>query len=206
MPPTARMTSQDRREAIIDAAVKLFAEKGFRGTTTRELASAVGVSEPVLYQHFETKRDLYRAIIQRKAQAGEERIKAKLGPYFEQADDIAFFTKLAEMIIEWHTEDPDYIRILLYSALEGHELSELFHECQCSSFLNQVTDYIRRRIDAGAFRAIDPGAIAGSFAGMVAHYSQNQVICPHAVADFPKDAVIPVFVSIFLEGVRRPKE
>jgi AcrR family transcriptional regulator len=199
------MTSRDRREAIIDSAVKLFAEKGFRGTTTRELASAVGVSEPVLYQHFETKRDLYAAIIQRKAAAGEERIREKLGPYFDQPDDVAFFTKLAEMIIEWHTDDPAYIRILLFSALEGHELSELFHEFQCSSFLNQVTEYIHRRIEAGAFRRVDPGAIAGAFAGMVAHYSQNQVISPCAVAAYPAGKVIPVFVGIFLEGLRHPE-
>lgn len=66
---TARLSSSARRAAILDEAVKLFSEKGFRGVTTRELAAAVGVTEPVLYQHFETKRDLYRALIEEPAAA-----------------------------------------------------------------------------------------------------------------------------------------
>ena len=53
-----RLTSEERRASIVEAACKLFADKGFRGTTTRELAAAVGVSEPILYEHFKTTRDL----------------------------------------------------------------------------------------------------------------------------------------------------
>src|SRR5437764_12689967 len=67
-----RMKSEERRAGIIAAAVRLFAEKGFRGTTTRELASAIGVTEPVLYQHFGTKRDLYAAIIEEKTRASSK--------------------------------------------------------------------------------------------------------------------------------------
>ena len=49
-----RMRSVERRAAIVRSASRLFAEKGFSGATTRELASALAVSEPVLYQHFRT--------------------------------------------------------------------------------------------------------------------------------------------------------
>ena len=62
-----RMKSAERRDAIVRSAIHLFAEKGFRGATTRELAAAAGVTEPVLYQHFRTKSDLYSAIIEAKA-------------------------------------------------------------------------------------------------------------------------------------------
>ena len=63
----ARMKSGDRRAAIIRSAIHLFAEKGFRGATTRALASAAGITEPVLYQHFGTKRALYDAVVEAKA-------------------------------------------------------------------------------------------------------------------------------------------
>ncbi len=49
-----RLTGPQRRVAILNAAIDLFASRGFQGTTTREIAAAVGVTEPVLYQHFET--------------------------------------------------------------------------------------------------------------------------------------------------------
>jgi len=67
-----RMRGEERHAAIVRCAIRLFAEKGFRGATTRELAASVGVTEPVLYQHFETKRDLYAAIIEAKARLASE--------------------------------------------------------------------------------------------------------------------------------------
>jgi AcrR family transcriptional regulator len=60
--PTAKMTSEDRRAAIVRAVRRAFAEKGFDGTTTRELAAAAGVSEALLFKHFPTKEALYSAM------------------------------------------------------------------------------------------------------------------------------------------------
>src|SRR3954447_20816061 len=100
----ARMSSDDRRAQILNTACELFAQKGFRGTTTRELAAAVGVTEPVLYEHFRTKSDLYRAIIETQAQSGVELLSA-LNHRFEGArDDSGFFVALADAIIHWYTE------------------------------------------------------------------------------------------------------
>jgi AcrR family transcriptional regulator len=57
-----RLTSEERRESILKAAQGVFAENGFRGTTTRALAEAAGVSEALLFQHFPTKEALYTAM------------------------------------------------------------------------------------------------------------------------------------------------
>ncbi|HZK92090.1 MAG TPA: helix-turn-helix domain-containing protein [Stellaceae bacterium] len=59
----SRLDSDDRRRAIVTAAVPLFARKGFAGTTTRELAAAAGVSEALLFRHFPSKQVLYREIL-----------------------------------------------------------------------------------------------------------------------------------------------
>ena len=48
-PPRAKLSGEERRAAIIKAVRRLFAEKGFHGTTTRELAEAAGVSEALLF-------------------------------------------------------------------------------------------------------------------------------------------------------------
>jgi TetR/AcrR family transcriptional regulator len=58
-----RMAAEDRREQIIEVAVRLFSQKGFRGATTREIATAAGVNEAIIFRHFSTKSDLYAAII-----------------------------------------------------------------------------------------------------------------------------------------------
>src|SRR5688572_13557528 len=62
VPSTDRMTAEDRREAIVMAAAPLFAAKGFDAVTTREVAEAAGVSEALLYRHFDNKAALYGAI------------------------------------------------------------------------------------------------------------------------------------------------
>src|SRR5579862_4887517 len=70
-----RMKSEDRRAAIVHSAIHVFAEKGFRGATTRELAAAPGVTEPILYQHFRTKGELYSGIIEAQAQQASKRVE-----------------------------------------------------------------------------------------------------------------------------------
>jgi len=59
----SRLDNDERRKAIVDAAVPLFARNGFAGTTTRELAAAAGVSEALLFRHFPSKQSLYREIL-----------------------------------------------------------------------------------------------------------------------------------------------
>jgi AcrR family transcriptional regulator len=59
-----RLPAAERREAIVDAALRVFSEGSYRGTTTAEIAREAGVSEPILYRHFASKRDLYLAAIE----------------------------------------------------------------------------------------------------------------------------------------------
>ena len=54
-----RLDSDERRKAIVAAAVPLFARKGFAGTTTKELAEVAGISEALLFRHFPSKKHLY---------------------------------------------------------------------------------------------------------------------------------------------------
>lgn len=60
----ARLSAEERRQAIVDAVRGVFADKGFDGTTTRELARAAGVSEALLYKHFPSKESLYAAMLE----------------------------------------------------------------------------------------------------------------------------------------------
>src|SRR5438552_16820240 len=57
-----KLSCDERRAAIVKAVRRVFAEKGFHGTTTRELADAAGVSEALLFKHFPNKEALYSAM------------------------------------------------------------------------------------------------------------------------------------------------
>jgi AcrR family transcriptional regulator len=58
-----RMAAAERRQALIETAIEVFSEGSYRGTTTAEIARAAGISEPILYRHFASKRDLYLAAL-----------------------------------------------------------------------------------------------------------------------------------------------
>jgi len=66
-----RVPAEERRRRIIEAVMPVFADKGFHGATTRELAEAAGVSEGLLYKHFPSKESLFQAIF-------DEHLEAKL--------------------------------------------------------------------------------------------------------------------------------
>jgi AcrR family transcriptional regulator len=195
-----RMSSLDRRSSIVEAAIKLFAEKGFRGTTTRELAAAVGVTEPVLYEHFKTKRDLYAAIIDRKSNEGLESLTFLLNQYASAVDDRGFFQQLGEMIIAWYTEDPTFVRLLLFSNLEGGDMAELFHERSARVF-HEIVRYIQGRMDAGALRTADATLAARAFFGMVAHYALTGMLFGCWPMEKPPKKIVSEMVDIYLAGI-----
>lgn len=172
----ARLTASERRASILEAALKLFSERGFRGTTTRELAQAVGVTEPVLYEHFKTKSELYAALIDAKSREGLEELVSRRDSFLAKGDDRGFFTLIANIILDFHEQDPAYLRLMLYSALENHELKQLLFERQNAVFLGVIQQYLEARMDAGKLRRINPRIVAQSLTGMVAQYSMSRVL------------------------------
>jgi AcrR family transcriptional regulator len=79
-----RLPAAKRREQLLDTAVTLFAERGYAGATTAELAKAAGVTEPIIYRHFESKKNLFVAVIDRTSelvtQTWERQLKTARDP------------------------------------------------------------------------------------------------------------------------------
>lgn len=75
-----RLSADERRQAVLEAACREFTRSSYRGTTTADIAQAAGISEPILYRHFGSKRDLYLACLdeawRRFRELGEEAIES----------------------------------------------------------------------------------------------------------------------------------
>lgn len=200
-----RMTGVERREAIIDAAVKLFSERGFRGVTTREIASEVGVTEPVLYQHFPSKRDLYRAIIERKMEQSAslgERFKAICEGTDSQPKE--FFLDLGRLMVDWHTADPTFLRLMMLAKIEGHELAEIMHGRMFQDYYHTLVGAIRRHMACDKYRNIDPELAAYAFCAMIGHHCLDRLIFRrHPVTMRSDEEVIGTIVDIFLHGITK---
>jgi AcrR family transcriptional regulator len=99
-----RLSAGQRRTQLLSVAGRLFAEHGFHGLSMDQLAGAAGVSKPVLYQHFPSKRDLYLALVDDAVTEMERRVSAALhgttdnharvegaiGAYFDFVEDSRF--------------------------------------------------------------------------------------------------------------------
>jgi AcrR family transcriptional regulator len=194
-----RSSSHDRQAGLISAAASLFAAKGFKGTTTKEIARAAGVSEALVFKHFPTKRALYTAILAEKAPLSE--LLGAVEDVARKRDDHRVFTLIAGYRIR-PGADPTMLRLLLFSALEGHELADMFFGRQHRWFYDYLAGYIRTRIREGAFRTVDPLLAARAFIGMVVHHRLL-----HEIFEVPlhcsHEEIVATYVELFLNGLKR---
>jgi len=197
-----RVSGEERRRQIIEAAATLFSRKGFRGTTTREIAKAVGVSEAMLFKHFVTKEELYAAIIEAKSHVG--RLMDTVVEAAKRGDDAEVLRTLAREMIARTRTDPTLMRLTFFSALEGHALSDMIFRSRVQQLDDFLSGYIARRIAAGAFRDVDPMQAAWSFIGMVAYYTQLlELFKQKPPRHLTSDQAVEEMVQLFLNGVRR---
>ena len=207
-----RMAGEERRRQIVKVAMRLFSERGFGGTTTKEIAQAAGVSEAIIFRHFATKEDLYRAIIDHKACAEHsdaephpivEAIKCEVGDAVRRKDDRAVFEGLALAVMRHHEDDPEFLRLLLYSALEGHELAQMFWDRNVRVMYEFLGAYVRERQREGAFKGVEPPLVVRAFTGMAIHHTVTNALWDkqRTLLNLPSEMVARAFTDILLDGI-----
>ena len=201
---SARMAGEERRSQILAVAVSLFSDRGFRGTTTKEIAQAAGVSEAMVFRHFATKDELYAAILDYQVCAGEKFNPQNLAAEaIRNKDDRAVFESLALEALNHYEKDPEFQRLLLHSALEKHQLAQIFF----NEFVRPVYDflgsYIRERQREGAFMEVDPKVVVRCFLGMVLHHSLNNNLWDpdRRLLNISNEAAAKHFTEILLHGI-----
>jgi AcrR family transcriptional regulator len=203
--PNSRMASDERRHQILHIAMRLFAEHGFRGTTTKEIAAAAGVSEAMVFRHFANKDELYSAIIGHKS-CNHAEMKTPLEKLAELAaakDDYAMFYGMAINMLNKHAEDPNFMRLLLFAALENHDLAQIFFDNFVAEIYNFLENYIKERQAEGVFRTGDPRVIIRAFLGSIMHHSLNNTLWDkqQKLLKISNEDAARQFTEIFLNGV-----
>jgi TetR/AcrR family transcriptional regulator, transcriptional repressor of aconitase len=190
---TTRLDSDERRQQIVDAAVPLFARKGFAGTTTRELAEAAGISEALLFRHFPSKELLYRELLQQLGCQGD--------PALEQLAALPACTAtLVGMVrfMVWRFvagSDADRadldprLRLVLHSCLEdGDYARELFEAVAA-----RVAPYFAASLDAAvkAGDAVPPPATRRSGWPTNHFWFGHHIAAMIAIAALPGRSCVP---------------
>ncbi len=200
-----RYSSADRREQILDVASGLFAQQGFRGTTTRLIAEHAAVTEALIFRHFPSKEELYWSVLERKINnaGARERMQEILDA---GGNDQDVLSRLAYHVLERRAKDQTLSRLLLFSALEKHELSERFVRNYVTDYFEVLAKFVRMGIAAGRFRDVDPLLAARAFLGMVVYHSWMQELYgAKEIHDFDNELVSQTLAAIWLQGMQPEK-
>jgi AcrR family transcriptional regulator len=140
-----RIPSAQRQEQIIDAAISLIAEKGLAGASMGRIAEIVGISEPAIYRHFASRRDILLAVL-------DDVSKRLIGLYVPEGDAVTRLRHTSETFYNFVMTHPDEARVFL--------------EFVCASPSEDLRDTVRDRmlLIIGMCRALlDEGVCQGTF-------------------------------------------
>lgn len=194
---------QRTRQSILDAALHLFGERGFFGTTLRDVASAVGVRESALYNYFPSKEALFQALIVADEDTRRGRLAAAVD---EPGDDArAALERLTRRSLDMYAQPQQrqLFRILMSDGLRLARAGQLNLAERIGSGRAPMRDAMQVFIDRGWLRDADPDLLALSFAGPLLAWRHLTAVD----ADLPfmrdQEAFIRQHVDTFLAGAAR---
>lgn len=195
---------QRTRQAILDAALDLFADKGYFGTSLRDVATAVGVRESALYNYFAGKEALFGALLEAHQASKSERLTTLAeGPI---TDGRAVLEKLAITTLQGFVEPSEQklFRILMSDGLRLAKGGRINFYERMASGRERLHEILRRLIREGWLRPVDPFLLGTAFMSPLIVWRQL-----HAI-----DAALPMIkhprqfarqhVALFLEGAAAP--
>jgi len=199
---TDRSPGSAVRRRILDTAIKLFAQKGFRGTTTKEIALAAAVNEVTIFRHFASKQELYAAILDSKSSGPRlTTYLADLEQLAARRDDEGLFSLVALRVLQQYRQDPDLLRLRLYSSLEGHELSKKYISRQVCPLFRFLRQYIVHRQAEGTFNNWEPDIAVQTFLGSVYNHAVCMYFHDTDFITLTEEETAKAFTAVFLNGM-----
>lgn len=152
-----RLPASERREQLLDRAAELFSTHGYARATTAQLAKAAGVTEPIIYRHFKSKRDLFVALIERTGERTLAQWERELARANDPADRLRLIIGDNPMV---SPEGRASYRVFLQA------ISEVDDE-QIRGAVGDHIGKVRRFIEAELSRAQEAGRVPKRFSAEV---------------------------------------
>ena len=206
---SAKLSGDQRRAAIIKAVRRVFAEKGFDGTTTRELADAAGVSEALLFKHFPNKDALFWAV-QLSCCDGQDLVRLeRLNALEPSASTLVLLVHfVVSRVVSCAARDDDdravLNRLLLRSLAEDGEFARTLLDRLVSGWVTKVEECFRAAVAAGD--AID-GPVLPRLRGWFTHNLAAMILfhllpaTPVVEYGVSRDALVEQAVWFALRGI-----
>jgi len=196
-------TESDTQTKILRAAQRLFARRGYGGTTTRDLAQAAGVAEGTLFRHFDSKKAI---LVEVASQGWVELLTELLTELSAMASYKAIGQVMRRRMLNL-SKNTDMMRVCFMEAQFHPELREQIQTDVVAKMIDVAEAFFQTAMERGVYRQMNPRVVARIFLGMfmVAGFSQttlgDEQMTPKAMQELAEG-----LADIFLNGVLLAQE
>jgi AcrR family transcriptional regulator len=191
---------EGRRDQIIDAAMRVFSQKGFARATNKDIAREAGITPGLIYYYFESKEDLLKAIIETRSPA---QLMTTLPPQAFELPPQLFLRMLilrALSIIE-SEQLIQLIRMLLPEMVHNSEVASIT-SLMIQRILEFLGSYFIKQVGKGALRPIDGVLTAQITIGsVIAFVLRRQILCDPVALEYTHEQIAVVVSETVLQGI-----
>lgn len=185
-------------ERILDAAMIVFSENGFKGATTIKIAKEAGVNEITIFRKFKSKENLLKAVIEKKLSETLARLDLILCE--EKSADVEVCIKtLAISLNQFLDERMDFIFMLVTQGRKKPEIMGLFTQFR-KKLVEHLSEYFQEQMSQGNIRKVDPELLAFSLFSFIFNKSlSKKIFKEHFINDDAKS--FEEFIDVFMRGI-----
>lgn len=194
-----RLSAEDRRTTIINVAKRLFAQSGFHGVSIGEIVKEVGVSPAILYRHFDSKEELYEAVLHEFSCTRESYVDAVV------VDDTSFesvLRKMTRVFINSIINQPDLLKMEMHSQLEGNTASHDFFLNRWKSFTDFIEFNLQELHSQKRINLPNAKAAALMYQGMIREVLLLKCLqTTNQLSDVSIDDLVNQLIELFLKMI-----
>ena len=192
---------EDRRAQILDAALKLFAEKGYKGASNKKIAEAAGISAGLIYFYFEKKEDLLFALLENRVTAGGTPLPIDAFKMLPPEQVLPMLAHIALSRLD-NQDTVNVVKVVVGEMLQREEVRAIANN-NVNRLLETIGSYLAFQMEQGRLRQDDPILCAQTFiAGLIATIMRRQLLGDPRMLALSADQIVNTVVGIFLRGMR----
>ncbi len=183
---------------IIEAATKIFAQKGFYQAKVSDIAREAGVADGTIYIYFQNKDDILISLFEEQMQMVLDNMMAELSPITDPSEKL---TRFAQVHLKLVQENQDVAEIIQVELRQSSKFMKEYKNEKFAKYLNIISDIIREGQEKGVFRKeVIPGVVKRAFFGALDEMSRFWVLSSRKEYDINTAAL--QISSYFLNGIR----
>ena len=192
---------EDRREQIMDAALRVFAKKGFARASNKDIAREAGITPGLIYHYFKSKYDLLRAVLEARSPV---RLLESNAPQFHDLSPEAVVRALSEQILTIADNENfgQLMRVYLSELLHNPKLLPM-GTSMIQKAITVLETYLTEEMEQGELRRADAGLAAHLFLGSIMDLVlRRQVLHDPVTLQYSRQQIVDSLVSMTLQGLK----